>query len=103
MDHHGLVLWMPPIEEGILGVIFQVSWPKHVVVKLLKLDSYLDHMLIVVLGRFPITLLDCVEFAHQGTVCGSSTIHRVQDFHDAAERAVPIVHRCFGSVMRASL
>ena len=64
MDHHGLVLWMQPIEEGILGVIFQVSRLEHVVVKLLKLDSYLDHTLIVVLGRFPITLLDCVEFAH---------------------------------------
>ena len=64
MDHHGLVLWMQPIEEGILGVIFQVSRLEHVVVKLLKLDSYLDHMLIVVLGRFPVTLLDLVEFAH---------------------------------------
>ena len=64
VDHHGLVLWTQPIEEGILGVIFQVSRPEHVVVKLLKLDSYLDHMLIVVLGRFPVTLLDCVEIAH---------------------------------------
>ena len=64
MDHHGLVLWTQPIEEGVLGVIFQVSRPEHVVVKLLKLDSYLDHMLIVVLGQFPVTLLDCVEFAH---------------------------------------
>ena len=64
MDHHGLVLWTQPVEEGVLGVIFQVSQLEHVVVKLLKLDSYLDHTLIVGLGRFPITLLDCVEFAH---------------------------------------
>ena len=64
MDHNGLVLWMQPVEEGILGVIFQVSWAEYIVVKLLKLDSYLDHTLIVVLGRFPVTLLDCVEFDH---------------------------------------
>ena len=64
VDHHGLVLWMQPVEEGVLGVIFQVSWLEHVVVKLLKLDLYLDHMLIVVLGQFPVTLLNCIEFAH---------------------------------------
>ena len=52
------------LKKAFLGMIFQVSRPEHVVVKLLKLDSYLDHMLIVVLGRFPVTLMDCVEFAH---------------------------------------
>ena len=50
VDHHGLVLWMQPVEEGILGMIFQVSRLEHIVVKLLKLDLYLDHTLIVVLG-----------------------------------------------------
>ena len=64
VDHHGLVLRTQPIKEGSLGMIFQVSQLEHVVVKLLKLDSYLDHVLIVVLGRFLVTLLDCVEFAH---------------------------------------
>ena len=39
VDHHGLVLWMQPVEEGILCMIFHVSRLEHIVVKLLKFDS----------------------------------------------------------------
>ena len=77
MYHHGLVLWMQAIEEGILGMILQVPWSEHVVVKLLDLDSQLDYMLLVILGHFPITLLYHIELAHQHAVHGGSTIHRV--------------------------
>ena len=75
--HHGLVLWMQAIEEGILGMILQVPQSEHVVVKLLELDSQLDYILIVILGRFPITLLYHIELAHQHAVCGGSTVHQV--------------------------
>ena len=39
VNHHGLVLWMQAIKEGILGMILQVPQLEHVVVKLLELDS----------------------------------------------------------------
>ena len=39
VNHHGLVLWMQAIEEGILGMVLQVPQSEHVVVKLLALDS----------------------------------------------------------------
>ena len=39
VNHHGLVLWMQAIEEGVLGMILQVLQSEHVVVKLLELDS----------------------------------------------------------------
>ena len=85
VNHHGLVLWMQAIEEGVLGMVVQVPQSEHVVVKLLELDSQLDYTLIVILGHFPFTLLYRVELAYQCAVHGSSTVHRVKDFHDTME------------------
>ena len=56
-------------------MILQVPQLEHEVVKLLELNSQLDYMLIVILGRFPITLLYHIEPAHQHAVRGGSTIH----------------------------
>ena len=39
VNHHGSVLGMQAIEEGILGMILKVPRSEHVVVKLLELDS----------------------------------------------------------------
>ena len=58
-------------------MILQVPQSEHEVVKLLELNSQLDYMLIVILGCFPVTLLYCIELAHQHTVHGGSTVHRV--------------------------
>ena len=89
---------MQAIKEGVLGVVLQVSWPEHVVVELLELHSDLNHVLIVVFGHFSITLLDSVELIHQCAVCGGTAIHGVQGLHDAMQRAILIVHCCFGGV-----
>ena len=73
--NHGLVLRMQTIEKGILGMILQIPWSEYEVVKLLELNSQLNHTFIVILGHFPIALLYHIELAHQCAVCGSSTIH----------------------------
>ena len=75
MYHHGLVLWTQAVEKGILGVVLQVPWSEHEVMELLELNSQLNHTFIVILGCFPVALLDCIELAHQGTVCGGTTVH----------------------------
>ena len=79
-------------------MILQVPQSEHEVVKLLNLNSQLDYKFIVILGCFPVALLYCIELAHQRAVHGSSTVHQVQDLHDATKRAIPIIHRCFGGV-----
>ena len=81
-------------------MLSQVSLLEHVVVELLELHSNLDHVLIVVLCCFSIDLLDGVELVHQCGVHGRAAVHQIQGLHDAAQRAVPIVHRHFGSVPR---
>ena len=75
MYHHGLVLQPQTIEEGVLGMVLQVSRSEHEVMELLELYSQLDHMLVIILGCFPIALMDRVKLAHQCTVCGGTTVH----------------------------
>ena len=38
VNHHGLVLRTQAIEEGILSLVFQVTWPEHVAVELFKVS-----------------------------------------------------------------
>ena len=99
MYHHCLVFWLQAIEEGILGMVLQISWPEHEVMKLLELNPQLDHMLVVIFGHLPITLSDRVKLAHQHAVHGSTTVHWFQDLHDSTQRTIPIIHHCLGSVV----
>ena len=81
MHHHQLKLWSQSVEEGFFGLAFQIAWPEHVVVELLKLHSNLDHALVVVFCQFAMSLLDAVKFVQQGGISGHTTIHLIQSCH----------------------